>query len=117
MSGNDRPEFRAYRELETLVRHLGEELATFRRRAMSAEAQLKEAGAGYGRGASASKGESGGGGKSGAGGEHASKLHEENEALAARLKSAEDRVVQMTDRVRFLRQQLQLDTTAKAARS
>ena len=112
MSDNDRPEFRAYSELETLVRHLGEELATFRRRAIAAEAQLKDAGGGHGQ-----KGGSGGAGKSGAVGEHASKLHEENEALAARLKSAEDRVRQMTDRVRFLRQQLQLDTTAKAGRS
>jgi len=111
MSDNDRPEFRAYRELETLVRHLGEELATFRRRAIAAEAQLKDAG-GHGQ-----KGGSGGAGKSAAAGEPASKLHEENEALAARLKSAEEHVRQMSDRVRFLRQQLQLDTTAKAGRS
>jgi hypothetical protein len=115
MSGNDRPEVRAYRELEMLVRHLGEELATFRRRAIAAEAQLKEPGRG---------GHGGGGGgaerahgKSGAAGGHLSEAGDESAALTARLKRAEDRVRQMMDRVRFLRQQLQLDTTAKAARS
>ena len=108
MSGNDRPELRAYHELETLVRYLGEELATFRRRAITAEAQLKESGV---QGQTAK-------GKSAAGGEPLSEeLEHDNEALTARLKSAEDRVRQVMDRVRFLRQQLQLDTTAKAARS
>ena len=42
MSGSERPELRAYRELEMLVRHLGEELAAFRRRALAAEGQLKD---------------------------------------------------------------------------
>jgi hypothetical protein len=42
MSDNDRPELRAYRELETLVRNLGDELAAFRKRAISAESQLKD---------------------------------------------------------------------------
>jgi len=110
MSGNDRPELRAYRELEILVRHLGEELATFRRRAIAAEAQLKDSGGAPGQAAK-------GVGKSAAVSERLPELEHENEALAARLKSAEDRVRQMIDRVRFLRQQLQLDTTAKAARS
>ena len=42
MSDSDRPEHRAYRELELLVRNLGDELAGFRRRALMAEARLKE---------------------------------------------------------------------------
>lgn len=37
-----RPEVVAFRELETLVRHLGEQLAGFRRRALSAETRVRE---------------------------------------------------------------------------
>lgn len=109
MSGNDRPELRAYKELETLVRHLGEELASFRRRALAAESQLKDSGG------HASK--SGGGTRTGATGERASELQAENDTLRTRLDRAEDRVRQMMDRVRFLRQQLQSQATAGAGRS
>jgi hypothetical protein len=111
MSGNERPELRAYRELETLVRHLGEELATFRRRALSAEAQLKDSspGSGHGQG-HAGKGR-------GAGhGERMVDLETENATLKTRLERAEDRVRQVMDRVRFLRQQLQTETTGAAGR-
>ena len=100
MSANERPELRAYRELETLVRHLGEELATFRRRAINAEAQLKD---GAHSGGHAAKG----GGRGAAVGEHVAELETENEALKTRLGRAEERVKQMMERVRFLRQQLQ----------
>lgn len=94
MSGNDRPEQRAFRELEMLVRHLGEELATFRRRALLAEAQLKDGHAPAGKG----RGELG---------ERLSELETENTALRTRLDRAEERVRQMMERVLFLRQQLQ----------
>lgn len=104
MSGNERPELRAYRELETLVRHLGEELAVFRRRALSAEAQLKD-------GPGAHGGHSGKG-RGAATGEKMADLETENETLKTRLDRAEDRVRQVMDRVRFLRQQLQAETTA-----
>ena len=104
MSGNDRPELRAFKELETLVRHLGEELAAFRRRALAAEAQLKDAG-------QAPKG------KPAAAGGRALDLEAENEALKMRLNQSEDRVRQMMERVRFLRQQLQSQAPAGAARS
>ncbi len=103
MSANERPELRAFRELETLVRNLGEELATFRRRALVAEAQLKD-------------GVHGGKGKSPIGG-RLSELESENEALRIRLNRAEDRVRQMMDRVRFLRQQVQSQVPAGAGRS
>ena len=107
MSGNDRPELRAYRELETLVRLLGEELAVFRRRALSAESQLKDGqGSGHGKGVQ----------RGGAHGDGLSELESENAALKTRLDRAEDRVRQVMDRVRFLRQQLQADTTAAGAR-
>lgn len=92
MSDNDRPEIRAYHELETLVRHLGDELATFRRRALHAEAQLKD-----GRPAARSMDAA----------TAPADLATENAALRTRLERAEDRVRQMLDRVRFLRQQLQ----------
>jgi predicted nucleic acid-binding Zn-ribbon protein len=96
MSASDRterPELKAFRELEGLVRNLGEELALFRRRALAAEAQLKDAGH------SASRAKSGSGASS--------ELQAENEALRIRLARAEERVKQMMDRVRFLRQQVQ----------
>ena len=42
MSDSERPEALAFRELEQLVRHLGDELAGFRRRALVAEARVRE---------------------------------------------------------------------------
>ena len=99
---NERPELKAFRELETLVRSLGEELATFRRRALAAEAQLKDAADNPVRPRSAT----------GA----SSELHAENEALRTRLARAEERAKQMLDRVRFLRQQLQAQAGAGAGR-
>lgn len=102
MSANDRAEIRAYRELETLVRHLGEELAAFRKRALIAETQVREA-----HQAPQSKG----GAPSP---ERMAQLESENDALRKRMESLEDRVRQMVDRVRFLRQQLQAQTPAGA---
>ena len=106
MSGNERPELRAYRELETLVRHLGEELAAFRRRAISAEAQLQD-----GHGTHGAHAGHAGKGRGTATGEKMAVLETENAALKTRLDRAEDRVRQVMDRVRFLRQQLQAETT------
>jgi hypothetical protein len=106
MSDNDRPDVRAYRELETLVRNLGEELAAFRRRAIAAEALLKDAGHG---GAAPARGVTAG--------ERPSELEAENDVLRTRLGRAEERVRQMLDRVRFLRQQLQAQATVGAGRS
>ena len=104
-SSGERAELRAFRELETVVRSLGEELAMFRRRALAAEAQLKEAGHSPPKG------------KSAISGERLAELQEENEGLRARLKSAEERVRQVMDRVRFLRQQVQSQSPATAGRS
>ena len=94
MSASDRterPELKAFRELEALVRNLGEELAMFRRRALEAEAKLKDGGQPTRT-------------KAGAG---ASGQQSEVEVLRTRLARAEERVKQMMDRVRFLRQQVQ----------
>lgn len=100
---HDRPELKAFRELEMLVRSLGEELAMFRRRALEAEAKLKESGSGTTAKARGGSGAS-------------AELQAENEALRTRLSRAEERVKQMMDRVRFLRQQVQSQAGAGAAR-
>lgn len=94
MSDSERPEVAAFRELEVLVRHLGDELASFRRRALQAEARAREleaAGAGIGAAEAA----------------RLRSLEEENAALHKRLGAATERTRQMLDRVRFLRQQQQ----------
>src|SRR5947207_2650844 len=111
MSGNDRPELQAFQELETLVRHLGEELAVFRRRALSAESHLKGGDGAVGAGAPASKTSA----RTGAGHDRVDALQAENESLRTRLERAEDRVRQMMDRVRFMRQQLQAQTQGAGA--
>jgi predicted nucleic acid-binding Zn-ribbon protein len=101
MSDNDRPDLRAFKELETLVRHLGEELAVFRRRAIAAEGQVKD-------GSPAPKGKAPSSGR-------LAELEDENEVLKLRLERAEDRIRQMMERVRFLRQQLQTSPTGVGA--
>ena len=82
-------------ELNSLVRHLADELASFRRRALVAEARVKEV-------------------ESQEAGSvnvdlvaRCSELERENERLRTRLESAGTRAKQMLDRVRFLRQQAQ----------
>lgn len=94
MSDSVRPEIGAFQELDALVRHLGEELASFRKRAMHAESRLKALDAAPG----------------GAGGgseliERVARLEAENRDLAQRLESASGRARHMLERVRFLRQQ------------
>jgi len=101
MSAKERPEAAAFRELESLVRHLGEELATYRRRAVHAETQIKEQGTAPSRGKGLSP-------------ERAAAMEAENAAMKTRLGRAEDRVKQMIDRVRFLRQQLQTQSAGSA---
>ena len=98
MSDSARPEVAAFRELEQLVRHLGDELAGFRRRALVAESRVREL--------------EGKGGKPGLQhqrelAERCSELEHQNAALKARLDAANVRARQMLDRVRFIRQQTQ----------
>ena len=81
----------AFRELEHLVRNLGEELATFRKRAHAAEARLKALSASPSGDGSAE--------------ERVATLEAENARLRARLEQATARTKAMLDRVRFLRQQ------------
>jgi hypothetical protein len=105
MSDNDRADLRAFKELEALVRSLGEELAVFRRRAIAAEGPAKDGG------------HVKAGGRSPVPGGRVADLESENESLRLRLGRAEDRVRQMMERVRFLRQQLQAQSPTPAGRS
>jgi predicted nucleic acid-binding Zn-ribbon protein len=91
VSDSERPEKAAFRELEQLVRHLGDELSSFRRRALQAEARLKAIEA------------------TGTGGvvpvERLAALEQENAELKRRLEAARQQVGQILQRVRFVREQ------------
>ncbi len=93
MSEHELPESAAFRQLEQMVRHLGEELAGFRRRALAAESRVRslEAAVQHG-GDSASL-------------ERLKTLEEENADLKARVVFATERTRQLLARVHFLRQQ------------
>ncbi len=90
-SDSERPDIEAFEELHQLVRHLGDELATFRRRALSAEARIKAIDSAPG-GARVNP-------------ERVDRLEKENADLKKRLETARARTRQVLDRVRFLRQQ------------
>jgi len=85
------PERAAFMELEQLVKHLGDELAAFRRRALQAEARVK------GLESTGVKGQ--------VSPERLQYLERENAGLNSRLEAARARTQQMIDRVRFLSQQ------------
>lgn len=86
----------AFGELEHLVRNLGEELATFRKRAHQAEGRLKSLGA-------APSGAALSGAASAE--ERMAELEAENERLRVRLETVAERTRSTLERVRFLRQQ------------
>ena len=83
-----RSEVAAFQDLALLVRHLEDELASFRRRALAAEARVKDL-------------------ESTVGSDPAdvSELRRENARLKERLEGATARTKQLLDRVRFVRQQ------------
>jgi len=91
VSDSVRPEISAFAELELLVKHLGDELASFRRRALQAEARLKTFESSGVKGVVSP--------------ERVQFLERENAGLTTRLEAARARTQQMIDRVRFLRQQ------------
>lgn len=93
MSDLARPDLAAVRDLERLVRHLGDELATFRRRALDAERRVREM--------TGARGEADPHDLT----ERVSRLERENGELRTRLDEAAMRTRQMVERVRFLRQQ------------
>jgi uncharacterized protein involved in exopolysaccharide biosynthesis len=90
VSDNVRPE-KAFAELQQLVRHLGDELAAFRRRALQAEAKVKEFDSAGSVGSVSPQ--------------RIQKLDKETAMLNKRLNSAKTRTRQMVERARFLRQQ------------
>src|SRR5258705_12425652 len=98
MSDSERPEITAFRDLEQLVRHLGDELAGFRRRALLAESRLRELETEEAPPDSSQQREMSG---------RATELEHENAVLRGRLESATERTRQMLERVRFIRQQAQ----------
>ncbi|MEO8580179.1 MAG: hypothetical protein ABI469_08015 [Gemmatimonadales bacterium] len=91
MSDSVLPERAAFAELELLVKHLGDELASFRRRALQAEARLKTLESTGVKGVVSP--------------ERVHFLERENAGLTTRLDAARARTQQMIDKVRFLRQQ------------
>lgn len=94
MSDPVQAERAAFRELESVVGKLAEELAGFRRRALTAEARLRELEASEGGEAAAASA-----------GERVAELEAQNAALRTQVEQATERAKQMLDRVRFLRQQ------------
>jgi hypothetical protein len=82
----------AAEEVAALVRALGEELGTFRQRALKAEARVKEL-------------EAAGGSELVDLTKRVAELEGENEALQARINTATERTEELLDRVRFTRQQ------------
>ncbi len=93
MSDQERPDVAAYRELQTVVRSLIDELAGFRKRALAAEAKLKGFESATGSTA-----------KTGA---RLAQLEEENARLRSQVERARSSSRGMLDKVRFLRQQAQ----------
>ena len=98
MSDSERPEALAFRELEQLVRHLGDELAGFRRRALVAEARVRELEVVGSKPGVREQRELG---------DQLTKLEHDNAVLRGRLESATARTKAILDRVRFIRQQAQ----------
>lgn len=88
----------AFSELERLVRHLGEELAFFRRRALEAERRWRDA-------AELNSQDDGAAPTREALANRVVELERENGDLRARLDDAAERTRQMAERLRFLRQQ------------
>jgi hypothetical protein len=98
MSDSERPEVAAFHELEQLVRHLADELAGFRRRALLAESRVRELESEESEPDGRDQRELS---------ERVRQLEEENSVLRSRLESATERTRQMLERVRFIRQQAQ----------
>ena len=89
-SAGERPDLDALRELDEVLRHLESELAGWRRRALSAENKLGDAG--------------GTAGASSEGGPR-KEVEEENRVLQQRLVAAKGRVGDLLERLRFLEEQ------------
>ncbi len=98
MSDSERPEALAFHELEQLVRHLGDELAGFRRRALLAESRVRDLENEESQPEVRQQREIG---------DRLNQLEHENAILRGRLEAATERTKAMLERVRFIRQQAQ----------
>jgi chromosome segregation ATPase len=92
----DRPDLKAVEELERVLRHVGEELAGWRRRALTAEAELQEAQASGGVLAGPELKEAR---------QRVVALESENQALLHRIETAKERLKVLGARLSFLEQQ------------
>ncbi len=92
------PDVVAFQELELLVRALGEELSRFRRRALAAEAQVKQM-------ESARETVSG----TAADPERVALLEADNAQLRERLVESSERLKGLRERLRFVRQQTEAE--------
>jgi hypothetical protein len=93
-SNADSPEYRALAELERAVGHLMEELATWRRRALRAEAHRTDLGSGHDVVGSR---------------ERIVELAGQNAELTARLAAGRERVEHLLGRLQFLEDQLSVE--------
>jgi hypothetical protein len=120
VSDSARPDLAAFRELEQLIRALGDEMAAWRRRAHEAESRLKATEARLERQAAQPAAVAGAAAQSASGaaaataqpaapsgstGQLVAALQRENQELKLRLEAARQRTKQLLERVRFLRQQ------------
>ena len=97
MSDHGRPDVEAVRELEMLVRQMAEQLASFRRRALSAEERLRHLDTTDDHPDPPRVRE------------RIRALEQENASLRGRLDAATVRTRSVIERVHFLRQQAQLE--------
>ena len=88
-SAGDRPDLDALHELEDVLRHLSEELAAWRRRALTAEARVSDHSRATG----------------GDGHNRLRDLEEANRVLEQRLEAARVHVTELVGRLEFLEQQ------------
>jgi predicted nuclease with TOPRIM domain len=95
---NAGPEFDALHELQGVLTHVTDELASWRRRALRAEAERSEMGAGHDVVATR---------------ERIVDLEEENRQLHERLDGARQRVLDLLNRLRFLEEQVALEETTR----
>lgn len=97
MSEHARPEIESFRELESLVRSLGEQLASYRERALTAEDRLRHLDS-TGEDPEPPRNR-----------ERIRTLEQENASLRGRLEVATARTRSVLERVHFLRQQAQAE--------
>ena len=91
----ERPDFRALDELEQLLRHVGEELAAWRRRSLKAEAELQDF---------KTKGTGPAGPELVQARQRVIDLEVENQVLRQRIEAARERVASIESRLTFLSQ-------------